>query len=107
VDSADRFSFSFWLAIRAIKLLQRSAYDNLVHSAEVLQCSGLEWTLVRLPMLTDKETSPPPVAGYIGAPKIKLFSLSRNVLADFLVLQLQDDTRLRKAPAISNRNQAR
>ena len=102
-DPADRFSFSFWLVVRAIKLLQRNAYDNFVRSADIIRSPGLDWTLVRLPMLSDKQATPPPALGYIGAPKIKLFSLSRHVLADFLVEQLQDTTWIRTAPAISNR----
>jgi nucleoside-diphosphate-sugar epimerase len=102
-DPADRFQLSFFLAVRVIKLLQRSAYVNLVQSAEAVRNSGLDWTLVRLPMLTDQESTPPPASGYVGSSGIKLFSLSRNVLSDFLISQLQGSVWIHKAPVISNR----
>jgi putative NADH-flavin reductase len=102
VDPLDQFALSFWLAIHAIKLLQPHAWKYFVQTAELIRNSGLEWTLVRLGMLSDKENYNPPALGYVGAKQIKLFSLSRNVLADFLVAQLNDTTWIGKAPAISN-----
>ena len=103
-DPLDRFSFSFWLAIHAIKLLQPSAYNYFVQTANLIRNSGLDWTLVRLGMLTDKENSAPPALGYVGSKQIKLFSTSRNMLANFLVEQLNDTTWIQKAPAISNQS---
>ena len=34
--------------------------------------SDLDWTLVRLPMLSDKPTSTRPTAGYAGQPTVQL-----------------------------------
>lgn len=101
-DPLDGFSISFWLAIHAIKLLQPSAYNYFVQTAQLIRNSGLDWTLVRLGMLTDKENAAPPALGYVGSRQIRLFSTSRNVLANFLLAQLNDATWLQKAPAISN-----
>jgi hypothetical protein len=53
-------------------------------------------------MLSSKPTAHSAVTGYVGDPGIKLFSLSRNALADFLLLQLQDRTWVRKAPVLCN-----
>jgi hypothetical protein len=39
-----------------------------------------------------------------GSPEIRLFSLSRNVLAEFLSHQLEDRSWIRKSPAILNRS---
>ena len=102
VDPLDGFSFSFWLATHAVKLLQRSAWNYVVQTADLLPNSGLDWTLVRLGMLSDKAVSTPPALGYVGSKQIRLFSQSRNTLADFLVEQLNDTTWIKKAPAISN-----
>ena len=102
IDPLDKFSFSFWLAIHAVKLLQRSAYNYFTQTADLIRNAGLDWTLVRLGMLSDKENLAPPALGYVGAKQIKLFSTSRNMLADFLVAQLNDTSWLQKAPAISN-----
>jgi nucleoside-diphosphate-sugar epimerase len=102
-DPADGSAFSFGLAVRMVRTLVAEGYADIVGEAEVVRASDLDWTVVRLPMLTNKEGSSPPAAGYIGSPGIRLFWLSRNVLADFLLSQLDDSTWLRKAPVISNR----
>ena len=80
-----------------------SSYRDIVGTADAVRTSDLDWTLVRLPMLTDKPSTPPAVAGHIGDPGVRLFSLSRNVLADFLGDQLVDQTWLHQSPVISNR----
>lgn len=103
IDPADRFALPFWLAIGLIRALQRSAYDDIVGAAAAVSASDLDWTLVRLPMLPSEPAVPPPVTAYVGATDLRLFWLSRNVLADFLVGQLADRTWVRKAPVLSNR----
>ncbi|HEX5658675.1 MAG TPA: NAD(P)H-binding protein [Polyangiales bacterium] len=102
-DPNDRPSFSFSLAVRAIRTLQRAAYDDVVGAAAVVHQSALDWTLVRLPMLTNKPGVPPALAGYVGSPGLRLFWLSRDVMADFLVGQLADRSWIQKAPLLSNR----
>jgi len=102
-DPADRFSFGFRLGIWLVRMLGPEIYADLRGAAQIVRSSGLECTLVRLPMLTNKEASPPPVADYVGAPGIRLFWLSRNVLADFLLSQIADRAWLGKAPVLSNR----
>lgn len=67
----------------------------------MIRSSDLDWTLVRVPMLTLKESASPPVAGHVGDPGIKMF-LSRNALADFLLAQLEGTTWMRRAPVLSN-----
>jgi uncharacterized protein YbjT (DUF2867 family) len=101
-DPNDRFSLPFWLAVRMIKLMAGTAYEDLSSLGRVVRASGLDWTLVRLPWLTSKPVERPAVAGYVGDRPIKLFFLSRDRLADFLVGQLTDTRWVGKAPAISN-----
>lgn len=100
-DPADGRSLPFQLAVASVRRLLPHSYREIVGTADVIRSSGLDWTLVRLPMLTEKPGRGP-VAGHIGDDGIKLLSLSRPVLADFLVDQLADETWLRKAPVISN-----
>ena len=101
-DPNDRFSLPFWLAVRMIKLMAGTAYADLSALGQVVRASGFDWTLVRLPWLTSKPADRPAVAGYVGDRPIKLFFLSRDLLADFLVKQLTDTRWVGKAPAISN-----
>lgn len=101
-DPNDRFKLSFWLAVRVIELIGGTTYPDLAALGRVVRESQLDWTLVRLPWLTSKPEERPAVAGYLGDGKIRLFFLSRDKLADFLVRQLTDTQWVRKAPAISN-----
>lgn len=101
-DPSDGAAWSFALAVRAIKALAGSAYQEIVATADVVRGSSRDWTLVRLPMLTDKPARRAAKAGYVGDAGIRLFSLSRDALADFLLAQVADETWLRKAPVISN-----
>ena len=48
-DPNDRFSLPFALAVSAVRLMLRSAYDDIVATAGVIRGSGLDWTLARLP----------------------------------------------------------
>jgi hypothetical protein len=50
--------------------------------------NGLDWTIVRLPVLIDKPASGKINAGYTVDRKVNLFSLSRADIADFLRNQM-------------------
>ncbi|KYG18971.1 hypothetical protein SE92_00765 [Bradyrhizobium sp. AT1] len=84
-DPHDRFSLPFWLAIRMIKALAGTAYADITAEVDVIRTSQLDWTIVRLPWLTSKPNPRRAVAGYVGDPRIKLFFLSRQRLAEFVV----------------------
>lgn len=101
-DASDGSSWSFALAVKAIKAFVGSAYQEIVATADVVRASSLDWTLVRLPMLTNKPAPRAAKAGYVGDPGIRLFSLSRDALADFLLAEAEDKAWLRKAPVVSN-----
>lgn len=101
-DPNDKFSLSFQLALGMIKRLAGTTYEDFAAMGRLIRESNLEWTIVRLPWLTSKPNERPVVAGYVGDPRIKLFFLSRECLADFLIGQLTDTRWIRLAPAISN-----
>ena len=66
------------------------------------RATSLDWTLARLPMLSDRDTDRPVAAGFVGDPRIRVFSLSRHALAAFLLAQLRDRAWIRRAPALRN-----
>jgi putative NADH-flavin reductase len=84
-------------------LLKRLAADVLADSiggVEQVRRSRLDWTLVRLPMLTDAPGTGRVRSGYVGidtGPRI-----SRADVADFLLAQIEDRRFVGKAPVISN-----
>ena len=103
-DPSDQFVLSFRLAVWLIRKFSPDSYADIVGAADVVRSSGLDWTLVRLPMLSNKIGVSPPASAYLGSSDIRLFWLSRNVLADFLLTQLNDSIWLQKAPVLSNRS---
>lgn len=101
-DSNDKFQFGFAFAVLMIKTLTKNSYQNIVESANIVANSDLDWTIVRLPMLSNKPTNNRLNVGYTGDGKVNLFSLSRADLADFLLQQIEDKTYLHQSPLISN-----
>jgi putative NADH-flavin reductase len=85
-----------------IKLLARRAYeDGLAAAAAIRAAADLDWTMVRLPMLSDEPGGRGSLRiGYLGkgtGPR-----LSREDLADFMLRELVERRYLRQAPVISN-----
>lgn len=101
-DSKDRYQFGFAFGIWMVKTLLKDTYQDIVATGTAITSSTLDWTLVRLPMLSNQPASRNLNIGYTGDGKVKLFSLSRAGLADFLLTQLEDKTYLHQAPVISN-----
>lgn len=101
-DRNDKFQFGFSFGIFMVKALIKDSYNNIVLTGKHISESDLDWTIVRLPMLSDKPASGKIHAGYTGDGTVNLFSLSRADLADFLLQQIDDKKWLNKSPVISN-----
>lgn len=84
----------------ALKLASRHVYEDMVRVNDAIRASDLEWTLVRVPMLTDDPPAGDVQVGYLG--KGVGTRISRADIASFMLKQLEDDTYLRQAPVISN-----
>ena len=75
--------------------------DDKDRMEELVRASGLDWVLVRPPLLTNGAREGRYTVG-LDIP-IKLFSsVSRADVAAFMLQQLGDDTYLHQAPAITN-----
>jgi len=101
-DSKDKFQFGFAFGVFMVKMLLKDTYQDIVETGVQITKSQLDWTIVRLPMLSNNTSKGKLNIGYTGDGKVKLFSLTRSDLADFLIQQLDDKTYLRQAPLISN-----
>lgn len=101
-DRNDKFQFGFSFGAFMVKTLLRDSYDNIVLTGKYITESNLDWTIVRIPMLSNKTATGNINVGYLGDGTISLFSLSRADLADFLLQQLNNPKYIHKAPAISN-----
>jgi putative NADH-flavin reductase len=83
-----------------VKLFSRHVYEDMARMAERVRVSDLDWTLVRVPMLTDDPSTGTVRVGYLGG-NVGV-RLSREDLARFMLAQLSDEAYLCQAPVISN-----
>jgi putative NADH-flavin reductase len=83
-----------------LRLMSRYVYEDMVRVADLIRASDLDWTLVRVPMLTDAPPSGDVLVGYLG--RGVGARISRTDMAAFILEQASDDTYLRQAPVISN-----
>lgn len=83
-----------------LKLVSRHVYEDMKRVVATVRESEVDWTVVRVPMLTDAPPQGEVKVGYVGkgmGPRI-----SRADLAAFMLDQVLSDAYLRQAPAISN-----
>ncbi len=83
-----------------VRTLSRDVYEDSLHGAEIVTQSGLDWTIVRGPMLKDAPFDGNYQLGYVGDGMNR--TLSRGNFADCILSQLQDETYLHKIPAASD-----
>lgn len=83
-----------------LKLLSRHVVEDMTRVVKQVRDSDRDWTIVRVPMLTDDAPSGNFRVGYVGdGTGVRL---SRADMATFILRQVTDTTHLRKAPVVSN-----
>lgn len=100
-DPEDKSVFKFRLLVSVVKSVIPGAYKEIIRIGKLIRDSSLKWTLVRIPLLTNGKATENIKAGYYGKAPLNL-TLSRANLAFFFVNQVEDNTYIQKAPAISN-----
>jgi len=100
-SSMDRPSLVFGALIVVVGMILHRGYEDIQRVGELIRESGLEWTLVRVPLLTNRPARGKLTIGHFGN-GVWWPRLSRADFADFLLKQLTDRTYINKAPAISN-----
>lgn len=99
-DSMDKPGFLDKIIQFLLKRFSRYVLEDMQKTVEIVRNSDLEWTIVRVPMLTDAPPTGEVKVGYIGkniGPRI-----NRADLASFMLDQLDDSRYVHQAPAISN-----
>jgi putative NADH-flavin reductase len=84
-----------------LKLLSPKILADSEAHLEVLEASGLDWTVVRGPRLTEAPGTGAFGVGWVGGDSTT--KISRDDLADFLLTQIDDRQYLRELPFISAR----
>jgi putative NADH-flavin reductase len=87
--------FMNWLVQKLVK----NVYEDMVRTVEMVRASGLDWTIVRVPTLTDHPKAGETKVGWVGKGMGR--QVTRADLVEFLVQQIEDQTYLQKAPVIS------
>lgn len=100
-DPNDKFSITFGILVNMIAVLGRNSYKEEVAIGKTIREKGkeLDWTLVRVPLLTNKPGKET-VAGYVGDGKTGS-TLSRSAMAKFMVDELVKPEWVKKAPLVS------
>lgn len=83
-----------------VRTFSRYVYEDMVHTVETVRASDLDWTIVRVPVLTDDPPKGDVKVAYVG--KGMGSRITRADMAAFMLKQVEDETYLRQAPAISN-----
>lgn len=90
-------------ADRVIRFLLKTVSGHVLADAErhlaVLEASGLDWTVVRGPRLTDKPGVGRYRVGWVGVDAST--QISRDDLADFILTQVDDRTFVGRMPFVS------
>ncbi len=100
-DANDRFNFIYWCLIVGVGFILHAGYTDMKNLGQEIRESGLDWTIVRVPLLTNRPKRGNVKIGYFGN-GVTWFRLTRADFVDFLMKQLTDTTYVGKAPAISN-----
>lgn len=98
-DPRDRPGLIDRIVGLALGILSKNVVADMQATVDLVRSSDLDWTIVRVPMLTDQPAQNTLKIGYVGdiSPR-----LAREDLAIFMLKQIQDSTHIRQAPAISN-----
>jgi putative NADH-flavin reductase len=99
-DPSDTPKRSDLLMGIALRLAARNVVADMKRLVEVVRASDRDWTVIRVPRLTDEPRQGRMIVGYVG--RDIGTTLSRADLAAFLLNQIDDHAYLRKAPLISN-----
>ena len=83
------------------RTLLRRAYDELLGMTELIRAAHLDWTIVRFTAPQDGAKKGTIRAGFYGTDKIG-FPITRADIAAFTAAQVDTDTYIGRAPAISN-----
>ena len=77
-----------------------NVYEDMRRTVELVRASGLDWTVVRVPMLTEDAATGAVKVGYVGQGMGA--RITRTDMAEFMLKQAADKTYVCQAPAISN-----
>lgn len=100
-DPTDRWNPIFWGMTLAVHWIIGKGHDDMKALGRLIAESGLDWTLVRVPLFTDGAAKGNVKTGAFGA-GISWPFITREDIADFFMAQLTDRTYIGRSISISN-----
>jgi len=97
----DKFSLTMGVMRFFVRYTMANAFKEFGGIGDVIQKSGLDWTIVRFLQPTDDPKKGNVKHGFVGRTKIGM-SITRADIANFALKQVTDRTYINKMPAISN-----
>ncbi|MCA9874446.1 MAG: SDR family oxidoreductase [Anaerolineales bacterium] len=83
-----------------LRLVSPHVYEDMKRTVDLVRASDLDWTIVRVPRLTDDPPTGQVKTAYVG--KGMGMRITRADMASFMLQQVDDTRFIRQAPAISN-----
>ncbi len=99
-DPLDRPGLFDNLIAALVRRAARYVYEDMARTVALVRASDLDWTVLRVPRLTDGPVTGRWRLGYVGAGTG--LRLARADLAGCVLAQLNDPAYVRRAPAVSN-----
>ena len=99
-DPADGRDRRVTALVKTVRFVLPDAYNAVRAMDEVVRTSGLDWTIVRIPILREGEARPAARPRRIGEPGGLV--LSRERLADFLLDVVEEGTFVHEAPLLAD-----
>jgi hypothetical protein len=84
-----------------VKIVAKNRFWDGVNHAALISQSLLDWTIVRVPVLTSSAPLKNYGVSYVGDPKLS-FQISRIDVADFILKIINDSQYFQKSPYIAN-----
>ncbi|KAF7350478.1 NAD(P)-binding protein [Mycena venus] len=102
-DPSERFSLGWTMYGLLPKVAMPQGNAEMVGIAEaVAAADDLDWTIVRVPMLTEKAADLPVAAGLLGPDFKGSLYLSRASMAVWILKEMEERQWVKKAPMLSN-----
>lgn len=98
-DPADKPGLFDRLMSGLLRLAARDLWEDAMQQTSLIRASDLDWTIVRVPRLTNGPARGTVRSGYVGHGPGPM--ISRADVATFMLEQVTSDEHKRKAPAIS------
>ncbi|MGY4691404.1 NAD(P)-dependent oxidoreductase [Salibacterium sp. K-3] len=98
-DERDAFDAKYKLMQAGERTFTKEQSEDIRRAAEAVRASDTDWTILRVPFLTNKPGTGKVKAGFPGKGEFRT-TLTREDLADFILSQLTDDHYTGQAPMV-------